>query len=295
MLHFSMSMLVTDAVVLHAFDYSETSRIYRLLTREAGVQSALARGARRPRSRFGAAAGLFVEGEATLSMRPGRELQTLTAFDVTRARPALASTLERFTAAAMIAELALQFARDDSQPAIFDTVCRVLDGIAQSEGEPGRAREQALGGAWRLITQFGFMPTIDVCALCHAELPRDERAAFSHPAGGVLCGVCSVVRRGTRALPPSARDGLRVWLSDDEWVIEAVDAISDADLRAHQRLLREFLTEHLSDGRVLRAYQVWERAEWLVVRAGGEEKGDKRERPEGERAEAVAPVEVGPA
>ena len=269
-------MLVTDAVVLHAFDYLETSRIYRLLTREAGVQSALARGARRPRSRFGAAAGLFVEGEATLSVRPARELQTLTAFDVTRARPALASTLERFTAAAMIAELALQFARDDAQPAIFDTVCRVLDGIAQSAGEPGRAREQALGGAWRLIAQFGFMPTIDVCALCHADLPREERAAFSHPAGGVLCPVCSVVRRGTRALPPSARDGLRAWLSDDDWAIEASHAMADTDLRAHQRLLREFLTEHLSDGRVLRAYQVWERAEWLVV--AGEEKGERRDR-----------------
>src|SRR5208282_2489924 len=111
----------------------------------------------------------------------------LTAFDVTRARPALASTLERFTAAAMIAELALQFARDDAQPAIYDTVCRVLDGIAQSEGEPGRAREAALGGAWHLIAQLGFMPNVDLCSSCHAELPRDERAAFSHPAGGVLC------------------------------------------------------------------------------------------------------------
>ena len=44
-----MSLLVTDAIVLHAFDYLESSRIIRLLTREAGVQSALARGARKSR------------------------------------------------------------------------------------------------------------------------------------------------------------------------------------------------------------------------------------------------------
>ena len=29
--------------------------------------------------------------------------------------------------------------------------------------------------------------------------------------------------------------------------------------RAHQRLLREFLEEHLADGRALRAFAAWER------------------------------------
>src|SRR5579862_932877 len=106
-----MPAVGTVALVLHAFDYLETSRIYRLLTREAGVQSVLARGARRSRSRYGSAVDLFAEGEAQLSIRPTRELQTLMAFDVTRARPRLASSLERFTAASAIAELALRFAR----------------------------------------------------------------------------------------------------------------------------------------------------------------------------------------
>ena len=41
-----MSLLVTDAIVLHSADYLESSRIFRLATREAGVQSVLARGAR---------------------------------------------------------------------------------------------------------------------------------------------------------------------------------------------------------------------------------------------------------
>ncbi|MFM8780511.1 MAG: DNA repair protein RecO, partial [Gemmatimonadota bacterium] len=52
-------MLLTDALVLHAFDYRETSRIVRLATRHAGVVSAVARGARRPKSRFGSGLDLF--------------------------------------------------------------------------------------------------------------------------------------------------------------------------------------------------------------------------------------------
>ncbi len=250
-----MAFLVTDAVVLHALDYLETSRIYRLLTREAGVQSVLARGARRPRSRFGSAVDLFAEGEAQLSVRPTRDLQTLTAFDVTRARPHLAASLERFTGAAMLAELALCFARDDAQPLLYDAVRSGLDAIAAADDAPGAAREAALAGAWHVVAQLGFAPTVDVCCSCRAVVPLADRVPFSHPAGGVLCDVCARLERASRSLPASARHALGHWLRGHPAPVPA----GELDARAHQRLLREFLGEHLTEGRTTRAFQVWER------------------------------------
>jgi len=80
----------TDAVVLHVFDYLETSRIFKLATREAGLQSVLARGARRPKSRYGTALDLFASGTAEIYIKPGRELHTLASFDVNRSRGRLA-------------------------------------------------------------------------------------------------------------------------------------------------------------------------------------------------------------
>jgi DNA repair protein RecO (recombination protein O) len=255
-----MPVLATDALVLHAFDYLETSRIYRLLTREAGVQSVLARGARRARSRYGSAVDLFAEGEAQLSIRPTRELQTLIAFDVTRARPGLASSLDRFTAAAAIAELALRFARDDAQPMLYDAVRSTLDTITASLDEPGRARDAALGGAWHIVAQLGFAPTVDACSSCQTSVAQSERAVFSHPAGGLLCASCAAVNRGSRLLPSVARDALRAWIQGEPWTLS-----EECDGRAHQRLLREFLAEHLMDGRALRAFDVWESSTWSVV------------------------------
>jgi DNA repair protein RecO (recombination protein O) len=38
--------------------------------------------------------------------------------------------------------------------------------------------------------------------------------------------------------------------------------LGDAETRAHQRLLREFLAEHLTDGRPLRALEMWEEQRW---------------------------------
>ena len=92
---------------------------------------------------------------------------------------------------------------------------------------------------------------IDDCADCHTALAPDDVVMFSHPAGGVLCARCSRLARG-RVLPAGARAAVRGWLSGDTVVL--ADA---AEARAHQRLLREFLGEHLTDGRPLRAFDAW--------------------------------------
>ena len=76
---------------------------------------------------------------------------------------------------------------------------------------------------------------------------------FSHPAGGVLCAGCAHLARGGRTLPSDARAALRDWLSGASHPI--VDA---QEARAHQRLLREFVREHLADDRPLRAFDAWE-------------------------------------
>lgn len=253
-----MPLLVTDAIVLHVFDYLESSRIFRLATREAGVQSVLARGARKSQRRYGSALDLFAEGSAQLQSKPGRDLHTLAGFDVVRSRPQLAADLGRFTAAAAIAELAMRFMRDDTDPAAFDALRDAFDAIGSAD--PGSARDAGLAGAWHLVGVLGFSPTLDSCAACHAELPVDAIASFSHVSGGALCARCARLAPGSRTLPVEARDALRRWLAG-----AAAPLVDDAGRRAHQRLLREFLREHLTDGRPLRAYEVWEHDRWSAT------------------------------
>jgi DNA repair protein RecO (recombination protein O) len=250
-----MPLLVTDAVVLHAFDYSETSRILRLATREAGVQSVLARGARRSQRRYGSALDLFAEGSAQIYTKPGRDLNTLASFDVMRSRPALAADLGRFTGASAVSELMLRFARDDANAPLYDALVAAFDAIA--EAAPERAREAALASAWRLVAELGFAPSVDVCSSCHAEIAVGAGAMFSHPAGGVLCGRCARMVPGSRNLPPVAREALRSWLAGGR-----IELAGSGEERAHQRLLREFLREHLADGRTLRAFELWEQDRW---------------------------------
>ena len=255
-----MALVATEAIVLHAVNYLESSRILRLATRDAGVQSVLAKGARRARGRVGSAVDLFAGGIAQLYLKPGRDLQTLAGFDVVRARDEIGLELGRFTGAAALAELTMRFVRDDANPDLYDVLARGLDAIAAAP--PEHAAEAALATAWQLVGELGFAPTVDVCAVCHAALPPDAVVAFSHPVGGALCAACARGASGARRLPAEARSAIRDWLGG-----AVPPLLEPATVRAHQRLLREFLGEHLTDGRSLRAFDVWERDRWDEVGA----------------------------
>jgi DNA repair protein RecO (recombination protein O) len=253
-----MSLVVTEAILLHAFDYLESSRIVRLLTPDGGVQSALARGARKSRARYGSSLDLFAQGTAELHTKPQRELHTLSSFDLTKSRPGLALDVSRFTAASAVSELALRFAGEDSGPILYETVDEALDLI--SAAAPEHTVAAGLASCWRIVAALGFTPALDSCALCHAGIDPLEDAAFSHVAGGALCARCAGLTPAARRLPASARGAIIGWLADGHGA-----EISPAEGRAHQRLVREFLSEHLDDGRPLRAFPVWEEERWTAA------------------------------
>lgn len=246
-----MSLVVTDAIVLHAFDYLESSRIVRLATRELGVHSVLARGARRPKSRFGASMDLFAGGVATFNVRAGHDLSNLQGFELTRSRFAISQDLDRFAAATVLAELALRFSHADPHDRVFEVLDAGLDALLVAP--PGAATDLGLAAAWRFVAALGFAPSIDLCCVCHGEVPQAEAASFSHLGGGIVCARCTQRVVVNRALPASARAAIREWVLGGEVRLDG-----DAERRAHVRLLREFLHHHVSDGRDLPALASWE-------------------------------------
>src|SRR2546430_1558590 len=81
-----MALVTTPAIVLQTYRYSETSKVVRLATRDLGVQSAIAKGALRPKSRFAAGPQRLREGTAQLYFRETPELHTRGAFDLVNLR-----------------------------------------------------------------------------------------------------------------------------------------------------------------------------------------------------------------
>ena len=148
----------------------------------------------------------------------------------------------------------MRVVHDESAPRVYAGILDGLDAIAVAA--PTETVAAALGALWRLVSDVGFTPVLDHCAECQTKIPDAADATFSHVAGGTLCVLCERHAPGGRRLPSAARLALRAWLEG------GVGDISPLNARAHQRLLREFLQHHLTDGRELRAYQVWEQGRW---------------------------------
>jgi DNA repair protein RecO (recombination protein O) len=242
-------LITTPAVILQAFAYGDTSRILRLATPDHGVQSVIAKGAMRPRSRFGGRLQVLSEGVAQFYHRSTRDLHTLGGFDVTDQHAALAGDLRRFAAAAALAELVLRTGQEEPQPRVFATLAGTLNALVTAP--PDRVALVALAGFWHTVIVLGFAPTVDQCVRC--ERPLGDQAWFALTEGGLLCAACGR-GTGTGALGADDQAALRAFLEGSE----AGVVLPGPHVAAHRRLLARFVRRHVADEAPLPALAFWE-------------------------------------
>lgn len=238
-----MPATATDAIVLQSFPYGETSRIVRLLTREAGVHSAIAKGALRPRSRY-AVLEPFAEGVASLYIKPTRDLQTLGGFELIRSRQGIGRDLLRFGGASLLAELVLRTGSEEAHPGLYDAVAAGLDRLADCDEAAVEANVLAV--TWHAISLLGFAPELDACIVCGTGIAPALRATFDYAAGGLRCAACAAGLPG-RQIPPHARAALLAFTRGEPAAVDVTEG--------HWRLLTRYLEHHLLEGTPLRSLQ----------------------------------------
>ncbi|MBY0512415.1 MAG: DNA repair protein RecO, partial [Gemmataceae bacterium] len=176
------------ALVVRGTDWSETSRITTLFTREHGKVRALAKGGRRVASNFDVAFDLLTVCRVVFIRKPHGGLDLLTEARMEERFPALRNDLPALYAGYYAAELLADGTQDyDPHPELFDAAIGLLRGL----GEPGRPTPEAVASfelVW--LKELGYSPRLDACAACGTDLPDAGPAAFSPSAGGVLCPSC---------------------------------------------------------------------------------------------------------
>jgi DNA repair protein RecO (recombination protein O) len=253
-----MSLVSTPAIVVSALRYSETSKIVRLATRDYGVQSVIAKGAMRPKSRFGAALQLLSEGQAQILLKENRELHLLAAFDLRRLHVGLAGDLERYAIGCALAEVMVHFAPADPHPESFDVLAHAL---AELEiAEPGAVESLGYRVLWQLVSSLGFEPSMDACVIDGTPIPPDGPLPFSTRDGGAVCPACAK-QHGATQLPERARIDLRALLEPGARlpVLDARHAMS------HRRLLARYIRYHLGEGAELPALEFWMQRPWAAA------------------------------
>jgi DNA repair protein RecO (recombination protein O) len=230
----------TEGVVLRSIRFGEADRILHLYTAERGRVNAIAKGSRRPKSRFGGRLEPFFRLD--LMLHEGRsDLCTVTGASTVDGYADLRSSGPAIDSAARACDAVLRLldSAEPNRPA-YNLLCRylaLLDRDASGGGTGDGPSPAAIGLAFRLKLALaaGFSPELGACARCGEA---DGIVAFSGAAGGVVCASCE---GGGFPLSREALDFMAAALGRP---IAELPAASDRALRQAERAITETLEHH---------------------------------------------------
>jgi DNA repair protein RecO (recombination protein O) len=226
----------TEAIVLRSIRYAEADRILHLYSTERGRVNAIAKGVRKPRSRFGGRLEPFFRLDLLLHEGRG-ELLTVTSVSTVDGYPRLRSSAAALNAGARACDAVLRlFDSSEPNPHAYNLLCRYL---AMLDGDPAQERaaaiETALSFRLKLALAAGFSPELASCARCGEA---EHLSGFSGAAGGVVCGACEA---GSFPLSEAAHRFMVEAIAKP--LAEAPEA-GERDLRQVERAVGETLEHH---------------------------------------------------
>lgn len=176
-----------DAIVLRTVEFSETSLVVTLFSREFGKLRGLAKGGRRLKGPFESALDLLAHVRVVFLRKSPDTLNLLTEAKLVRWFRIPGRNLSALYAAYYVAELLGELTDDyDPHPKLFDLAEETL--VALSAAEPVLRRLVRFElGALRIL---GHLPSLDRCIDCGTEVSAAGQMAFALLDGGVLCEQC---------------------------------------------------------------------------------------------------------
>src|SRR5436305_1758957 len=197
-----MTLYRDTGVVLRTYRLGEADRIVVMMTAQHGKVRAVAKGVRKPRSRFGAR--LEPVSHVAVMMYAGRQLDIVSQAESLDHFRAIREDLDRLTRAMALLEVVDQVAQErEANTQLYQMLVGALRALA--------ARSAPLlvpAFYWKVLAAEGMRPELDACVSCGSPGPL---VAFDVGEGGVLCRTC---RRG-RAIGDDAVTLLRRLLGGD--------------------------------------------------------------------------------
>lgn len=231
----------SEAVVLRHSDWGEADRLLGLFTRRLGKVRALAKGARKIRSRKAGHLEPFTR--VNLLLARGRDFWIVTQAETVDAHLNLRENLVRIGYAAYIVELLDRFTLDEDEnqnlyQLLKDTLARLDRGADPTI--PVRFYEL------RLLDQLGYRPELFRCIHCSTEI-KPENQYFSMAMGGVLCPRCGANIPDARPIDVETLRYLRHFQRSSFSQVAALD-LSPGLNRKLEQFLGGYFTYHLERG-----------------------------------------------
>ncbi|MDA1329858.1 MAG: DNA repair protein RecO [Chloroflexi bacterium] len=224
--------LRVQAIVLKHSDFGEADRLLTVYTRELGKLRAIAKGARKPRSRKGGHVEPF--SDVSLQLAKGSSLYIVSQAEVKETHSILSENLVALSYASYVVELLDKFTYDeDVNPGLFRLLRDTLGRLASDADAQMVVRYYEL----RLLDLLGFRPELQQCLICEKRIQPEDQY-FSIQKGGVLCPECGRHEPGADPISMQALKYLR------HFQRSAYDEAARASLPESVKVELETLMDH---------------------------------------------------
>ncbi|MFA9446951.1 DNA repair protein RecO [Egicoccus sp. AB-alg6-2] len=235
-----------QGIVLRSYKLGETDRIVHLCTQGRGKVRAVAKGVRRPGSRFGGRLEAF--SHVDLQLYEGRNLDVVNQAELIAPHARVREDFALSACASTMTELADLVAQEGERDnALFLLLRAGLQALDAAPPEPAVFVDAFL---LRLASIVGFHAFTEACAVCRTP---GRHAFLSVKAGGTLCAACAPT--GTRAVDQDVIEAVRLLGAPGEWAALPALARDRPDAqRTAASYVRAFVEHHLD--RRLRSYEL---------------------------------------
>ena len=195
-----MSGEKSEALLIRQADFSESSRVVRLFTRELGTISAIAKGGRRLKGPFDAALDLLAHSRVVFLRKSSGGLDILTEAQLISRFTPNPKQIKALYGGYYVAEFLNHFTEEyDPYPDLFDVAVRTLASLSSDESPDVTVLRFELNA----LREFGHLPAFDECVRCRSPIDSQSGAvAFWVSQGGVLCPNCRSPEYSTNSIQP---------------------------------------------------------------------------------------------
>jgi DNA repair protein RecO (recombination protein O) len=193
-------MLTRDiAICIRVLDYSETSQIVTLFSRERGKIKAIAKGSKRAKSAFDGAIEVFSYGKIVFAEPKKEKLAILTEFEQQQAFMPVGDNLFALHCCLFGTELLSKLTNDyDPHPELFDSFLQFLKNTNEQQAARTQNRDTIallILFELALLKEVGLQPILNYCVNCKTKFENRAPGTelyFSSSANGIVCRDCEV-------------------------------------------------------------------------------------------------------
>ncbi len=242
-----MGLRSTAAVVVHSLRMTGSSKLVTLISERYGLLKVMAKGARRPKSRYGAALEPLTLVDITYYHKDTRDIQSLSDVEIRESYDMLKTDIGLFSVASCMLETT-RFGTAGGDPSA-GTYPLLIESLASLEKAPAKDNRKHL---WRFMLRFldiaGYRPDFEQCIEC-GKKPKGRSVFFSYADGGILCSCSDPGSRFGSNVSPGVLMVMRDLISADDDSLRSLK-IGKAQGLELEDIVLKFLAYHTGRSRI---------------------------------------------